>query len=614
MPGCKWFSSEHNKGKSEGWNRSFGNWIISGLALILLIVVPSGTLEATGTADSLPICAIQGEGSASPYLDQQVRTQGIVTADLDNRQQSGFFIQSPDCDHSELTSDAIFVYLTDPIDLVKSGDLVEVTGMVHEYRGLTELLPEAGQVVVLSSGNPLPAAVDLNPPFNNEAATAYLESLEGMLVQITGAKVVGPSDQYGYNWVVRSDLGIERVFEYDPQGTGEVVAIGNSGVVSLSLGVKASDQINAVYGFLAEEDAVYPIQLLSHPQIIPGELPPIDGDFGNWAFSLATFNLHNLFDTYDDPGTADEVYTSIEYQRRLSKLAQAIHEALNEADLVVVQEAENDGVLRDLALRPEIETIYDIVWTDTPDPRGQDTALLFREDKFEVLAYQTHQGCTALIDGLGPDGNQDVVQPSNTITCDRDGDGELDGNRLFSRPVLVVRLQARGASGRDGAPLKLILLINHWKSKTEDTQEKKHTLLRRLEEAEFVVRLGKELAGAYPADVLIVAGDLNDVPDSEPVNELDTLGLLDLTRGVPKTRGYSLVYHGISQVLDYILVKPSLGLNVSRAQYLHINADYPVGFDSIPGTIYRASDHDPLLVHFVRFTNFSFLPVMLSGR
>jgi predicted extracellular nuclease len=450
---------------------------------------------------------------------------------------------------------------------------------------------------------------------DNETALNYFESLEGMLVQMQSATVVGPSDRDGNTWVVRSDLEIERVFDDDPQGTGEAISIGDAGLVSLNVGAKVSDQISLVYGVLTEEDTVYPVQLLSYPLITPGELPPNDQDAaGNTEFSLATANLYNLFDTYDDPNTADEIYTSVEYQRRLNKLALAIHGPLNEPDLLVAQEAENDGVLRDLALRPEIVSGYSIVWVDTPDPRGQDTALLYRPDKFAVLDYQTRQGCTALVDGLGPDGNQDVSQPSNSVTCDRDGDGVLDGNRLFSRPVLVVHLQAFNSPGRDGPPIELILVINHWKSKTEDTPEIFYTLQRRLEEAGFVARLVKDLESMYPAAVLVVAGDLNDVPGSEPVKKLDIPGLLDLTARVEKPRRYSLIYHGVSQVFDYIFIKPTIDLNASRISFQHINSDYPAGFENVAGTEQRSSDHDPLVVRFVRFTRFSYLPMIRLGK
>jgi hypothetical protein len=106
-----------------------------------------------------------------------------------------------------------------------------------------------------------------------------------------------------------------------------------------------------------------------------------------------------------------------------------------------VQEAENAIVLNHLLAREEIEADYGVVWVDGLDTRGIDVALLYRHDQVTVLGYEQHQGCTALLDGLGPDGDRNVTDPHNAITCDTNGDSLLDGNRLFSRPPLVVELQ-----------------------------------------------------------------------------------------------------------------------------------------------------------------------------
>ncbi len=270
-----------------------------------------------------------------------------------------------------------------------SGDLAEITGVIGEYHGLSEIQTDASQITILSRGEDLPTAVDLNPPLDNTLALDYLEALEGMLVHIQSAKVVGPTDQDRLTWVVRTDLEVDRIFNDDPRGTGELVSIGDDGLFALNASAKVSDRIEAIYGVLEDVDGVYTALLLQPPSLIIGELPPNDqATPGEFRLTLATFNLRNLFDTFDDPNTDDDVVSSAMYQRKLKKLAMAIHGPLGEPDLLAVQEAENDGVLRDLSLRPEIITDYDILWVDTPDPRGQDTALLYRPDRFAVLDYQ----------------------------------------------------------------------------------------------------------------------------------------------------------------------------------------------------------------------------------
>ncbi len=189
----------------------------------------------------------------------------------------------------------------------------------------------------------------------------------------------------------------------------------------------------------------------------------------------------------------------------------------------------------------------------------------------------------------------------------------MDGNRLFSRPVLIAHLQEISPPPGGGTPIELILMINHWKSKTEDTQENRFTLPRRLEEAEFVAELVDDLSRQFPAASIIVAGDLNDVPGSDPLLQVKAPWMLDLTEWVEKPSRYSLIYRGISQVFDYILVKPARYLNASHAAFQHINSDYPADFENDAVTDQRSSDHDPLVVHFVSFSRFSFLPVIYHG-
>ena len=78
--------------------------------------------------------------------------------------------------------------------MVSPGDLVEVQGEVDEYWGLSEVKAPPGEVTILSHGETLPLAVDLNPPATNEASRAYFESLEGMRAAPGEGRAVGPTD------------------------------------------------------------------------------------------------------------------------------------------------------------------------------------------------------------------------------------------------------------------------------------------------------------------------------------------------------------------------------------------------------------------------------------
>lgn len=587
----------------------------------LLFAVRAGASQPGAPAVALIPCQIQGSGFSSPYFGQIVQTQGIVTVDLDDSYQRGFYLQANACDGDPATSDGIFVFLGERLDLVNSGDLVSVKGGVSEYYGLTEILTSPEQVVVLSSGNALPPASLLDPPFDPTAARAYFESLEGMLVELDAGIVIGPTDDDDRTWLVHARHAVTHVFYDDPAGVGERICADDAGPFEIAPEVKVGDLVQNLGGVLDFRYGEYCLALLRAPLVAPGSLtaaPLPQAPFGAPAFTLATFNLGNLFDPVDDPLVNDSVLSKTEYQRRLQKRALAIHQDLGEPDLIAIQEVENLTVTQALVTRPEIEADYGILWQDAPDSRGLDLALLYKTDRYQVLEYEFTQGCTDLIDGLGPDGNQLVESPQNAVTCDTDGDGDVDGNRLFSRPPLVARLRfcPAGCPGladltRASDPVELWVIANHFKSKTEDTDLVAYTLPRRVEQAAFVADRLRQIRSAHPAATLLVMGDLNDLSGSAPLLELNQADLLDLITRLARADRYTYIYQGIAQELDHILLSAGPGLAPLSIQPVHINADYPVYLLGDSTTSLRSSDHDPLWLRLGVFEFSTYLPIMM---
>jgi len=617
-------------------------------------VAPRGDVDVGVAPPFVSICEIQGAGFASPFVGRTVRTRGLVFLDLDQQGARGFYIQDPDCDTTEDTSDGIFIYKGDRSDVVSTGDLIEVRGEVQEYYDLTEISASPSDVVILSQGNPLPTAVDLRPKFDNDESKAYLESLEGMYVRLNGAVVVGPTNRYDETWVVRSDLGLERVFQDYPAGTGVIVGVDDAGLFEITPEAKVGDSVLGLSGALDYSFGTYKMRLGTPPFVEPAPDPPKLGDvdqdgdidladrvllkdyFGQmvppapesadlnddgrvsgrdfvifvrlwttlrmkaWQFSVATFNLENLFDTLDDPDTSDPVPSIVDYELRLDKLAEALHDELGEPTIVGVQEAENVSVLTDLVARSEIEGKYGAILVDGPDARGIDVGLLYQKDRVLVNSYETRQACTSLIDGLGPDGNGDVYNPLNVVTCDTNGDGLPDGNRLFSRPPLVVHLVLLPASGYQGLGMRedLWVIVNHWKSRNQDTHEVQYTLARRVEQAHFVADLAGEIMARDPLAHVIVLGDLNDSLTSEPLAVLTAAGFQDLLLEVERSSRYTYVYRGESEVLDHILVSPGMAGDPVSVEPVHINSDYPALFSGFSDTARRSSDHDPVVATF----------------
>ncbi|MGH8106266.1 MAG: hypothetical protein ACREO2_08100, partial [Arenimonas sp.] len=129
---------------------------------------------------------IQGNGDASPIAGSSVTTRGIVTGLRNN----GFFLQTADTDvdADPLTSQGIFVFTSSaPPATAVVGNLVVVTGNVVEFFQLTEI--SAPVVSLLSSGNPLPAAINLTAA---DGALPTPERYEAMRV-IPNLTVVAPA-------------------------------------------------------------------------------------------------------------------------------------------------------------------------------------------------------------------------------------------------------------------------------------------------------------------------------------------------------------------------------------------------------------------------------------
>jgi uncharacterized protein len=576
--------------------------------LLFSLVGLAGLNFLFAPAPYLPICLLQGEGPSSPFTGRYIRTRGIVFADFDQLGQKGFYIQDSRCDNNPSTSDGLFVYLGERIDLVQPGDKVEVSGWVNEYYSMTELRAGPDSVKVLSHSNPLPVARPLAPPGDPAGAAVYLESLEGMRVGLSAGRVVGPTGADDRSWLVPESSGIERVFYDDPAGLGQVICVDDGGAFEITPEVRSGDRVVGIEAALDFRMEVFCLELTSPAETVVGGSPP--GDYpAPQGFRLATWNLDELFDASDDPAVEDPLLSNPEYQRRLQKRALAIHAALGEPALLVVQEAENKDVLQALIARPEIAARYEVLWMEGADRRGLDIGLLYQPDQVQILSYESRQGCTHLNDGLEPDGNGDPQNPQNWFTCDSDGDGVPDGSRLFSRPPLVVqvRMLAPAASGRE-----LWLVINHMKSRVEDTPGIQFTLPRRTEQAQFVANLGRELQAAHPGQDIIICGDLNDFPGSVPLQTLTAAGFANQLVNLPPSTRYTYIYQGVSQPLDYILVSPSPESVWAPPGVAHIGADFPVTLMSQADSLYRSSDHDPLWIDWLPAQAHLYLPLLLK--
>jgi predicted extracellular nuclease len=145
----------------------------------------------------------------------------------------------------------------------------------------------------------------------------------------------------------------------------------------------------------------------------------------------------------------------------------------------------------------------------------------------------------------------------------------------------------------DGQPYTIY--VNHFKSKSGGESE---TAAQRLAQAAHLRSLVAARLEAEPDARVIAVGDFNDYPLSAPLQTL-TAGnmLVNILLRVPRQERYSYIFGGASQLLDMVLVSPSVVDEVALTTIVHVNADYPAGWANDPKIPFHVSDHDiPLVV------------------
>lgn len=592
---------------------------------------PTNTPLPTNTPTPIPgthIHDIQGAAHISPLQSQVVsNVTGIVTA----KTTSGFFMQDPSPDTNPATSEGIFVF-TSSAPTVSVGDLVRVGGTVSEFRpggatGTTNLTTteiSSPSITILSSGNALPAATIIGnggriPPaaiIDNDAtgdvetsgtfdATTdgidFYESLEGMLVQVNNALVVGPTTTNGEIAVV-GDNGVNASIR-TPRG-GVIIGdaygdfnperiILDDVIASTEPALNVGDRFaTAITGVMDYSFGNFKLEVLAWPTTISGGLTqeiasaPIAGQI-----SVATFNVENL-DIGD--GTA-----------KFNTLASLIVTNLRAPDLIAVEEIQdNNGPTNDAVV--DATTTYNTL----------------------ISAIQTAGGPTYQYRQINPVDDQDGGEPGGNIRqgflfrTDR-GLSFIDrappgGTNLSTTGTSVVSVggvpQLAFSPGRisptDAAfsasrkPLvgefsfngvKFFAIANHFNSKGGDQplfghfqQPTRSSETQRGQQATIVRNFVSSILAIDPSAKVIVLGDLNDFEFSPTVTTLKGGGLNALIETLPKNERYSYVYEGNSQAIDHILASSGLSTKLAYYDVVHVNSEFASPI----------SDHEPQVAHF----------------
>ncbi len=589
---------------------------------------------------NLPISAIQGAGHRSPWEGQRVTTQGVVTA----CRAGGFWIQGQTHDANPATSEGLYVHAGQPLT-VTVGDLVDVTGIVQEYRAapdelsVTEMTGPDLAVQTLSHANQLPAAVLIWPGgrlppveiIEDDAGNVesqgvfdpaqdgidFYESLEGMRVAAPNATVVGPKDAAGI--VVLPDQIPGAGPRTATGGLRQTSADANPERLPLGEALqKLPDDLNVGDRFGAMLEGVIHYEAGEYRLEATRPLTPQPGGLVSETLSLprragqitlASLNLNNL-DINPADGDDDAA--------RIAGFGRLVVARLDAPDILALQEVQDDsggldnGVVfawRTLdALTRSIQSaggpVYQAIQIDPLDnadggaPGGNiRQALLYRADR--GLGFTPRYGGDALSPTqaqAGPDGpylgfNPGRIDPANpAFTGSRKplaAEFSFYGRRLF---VIVVHFTAQ----TDHQPL-----FGLYQPPARPSQA------RRVEQAAAVQAFAGRLLALDPQAALAVLGDLNDETYSPALQTLagGAPGLTNLLDGLPEADRYTYIERGNAQALDHILVSPAL-TSGAAADIVHLNADF-----AAPR---RLSDHDPLAARLTLIEAFSqtWLPVI----
>ena len=155
---------------------------------------------------------------------------------------------------------------------------------------------------------------------------------------------------------------------------------------------------------------------------------------------------------------------------------------------------------------------------------------------------------------------------------------------------------------------RFILSVNHFKAKSgsgsganKDQGDGQGSYnAARVQEAKSILSNYSSYTSTFSDEDFLIVGDLNAYGKEDPITTLTDWGMIDLHRSFHADSSYSYVYQGTLGYLDHALCNSTLYPQVTGMTPYHINAPEKDGYtyngSLNDGTMFRCSDHDPILV------------------
>ncbi|MEG9226738.1 ExeM/NucH family extracellular endonuclease [Aeromicrobium sp. Sec7.5] len=620
-------------------------------------VTPCGATGCQGEEEPVDptdatIAEIQGTTDVSPLAGQTVTTQGVVTAAFPTGGLDGVYLQTSGTggayDPDAAASHGIFVYSKAVATEAEVGQLVEVTGTVSEYFGLTQISPASSGFSVLEGpGEVLPTSLALPLPLEDR------EALEGMLVQLDGDFTVTNN----YDTHTFGEIGLaagteplvqptEVVAPGTPEYTAKVaenaalaVTLDDGSSANFAGGAKDVDQtwltadneirVGAavelteplVLDYRFDTWRVQPTAALTadgpKPAVIEDGLRAAEEkpeDVGG-DLQVASFNVLNYFSTTGQEFVDAELGTCTYYNDRtgapitnnrctpdgprgaaddenLARQQVKIVEAINTlgADVVGLAEIENSAAFgqdRDAAL----DTLVAALNADTG------------EDNWAAVPSPAV---------VPTNGGTDVIRSAFIYRVDAvevAGESSILDDPAFvnARAPLAQAFRPKGGDEES----TFVVVANHFKSKGSGSGEdadqgdgQSASNASRVKQATALVGFTEDLESTVGTDQLFLIGDFNSYTMEDPLQVLETAGFVNV--GAELDAGATYLFQGRVGSLDHVFASASAFERVTGADTWDINADEPLGreysrYNSnatllYDESVFRSSDHDPTLV------------------
>lgn len=579
------------------------------LAAVILIFFINGSVAQ---GNITPINVIQGDGLASPMVGENVSVEAVVVGDFQGKDKlNGFYLQEEDSDIDNLpeTSEGIFVY--DPGELgktenISTGDVVQVTGVVNETYGLTQINVSRITKVNMNEKLNQPTILPITLPVKD---TEFLERYEGMLVKLPqefvitvnenfskhGEKTLSPSSRLPMPTSLckpgPSAIALQALNE-----RSKIILDDGSKKKNPHLGpfpqtLRSGDSVQGIIGILSFDFNKYRVHPLCIQNISILNPRPDKPESVAGTIKIASFNVENYFNGNGQGGgfqNSRGAKSQAEFERQRAKILDAITDL--DADVIGLMEIENDGY-------GELSAIQDLV-----------NGLNAHEDKPDNVTYSfIDPGLPKLGDdeiSVGIIYNSQKVRPVGTAaTLSTGAFSAGSGNR---QPLAQTFEEIN--TGK-----RFTLVINHLKSKIPprpgqvinvndsdkgDGQGYFNSARTRAAN-DLVAWLANDPTQSGDNNYLVM-GDMNSYALEDPITAMRNAGYTNLVAAFVGPNAYTYGFDDQWGTFDYALSNVNMTPHVTDATVWHINSDespefgYKGKWNSTDK--YRSSDHDPVVV------------------